>query len=317
MREEKPLARNRVAIAESPRLGLANVLPMIGLCFLWGGSFISIKVCLRGIPPVGLSALRFALVSLCLGLYLHWRGLGLWFGRESFRWLAASGLLLTAQMAILFVGMQFTTAGRASILLNLQPFFVLFVAHFFLDRDPLTTRKVLGMTVAFVGVVVLFADRWTAVDAWGLVGDSLIVLSAMGWSLQVFLLKRPLAHLPPAGVVAWQSLFVAVVGGIVALVVEGRNGYNITPLVLVAFLYLSLVAAAFCYVVYTHLVQRTLATQLHSFVFLTPVFSVIGGAILLGEAVGWPLLVGLVGVATGVIVVNTGLDVTPLPEGGG
>ncbi|MFQ6671804.1 MAG: DMT family transporter [Candidatus Tectimicrobiota bacterium] len=307
----------RVATVESPRLDLASVLTMTGLCTLWGGSFISIKFSLRGIPPVGLVGLRFALVALCLWAYLRWQGLGLWFGRESFRWLAASGLLMSIQMSILFVAMQFTTAGRASILLNLQPFFVLLMAHFFLDRDPLTIRKVLGMTVAFAGVVVLFADRWTAVERLGLMGDSLIVLSAFGWSLQIVLLKRPLAHLPPAGVVAWQSLFVAVIGGLAALLIEGRSGYNITPVVVVAFLYLSLVAAAFCFVVYVHLVQRTLATQLHSFAFLTPVFSVLGGAILLGEAVGWPLLVGLVGVATGIVVVNSGPAAAPLPEGGG
>ena len=306
------------ASLERPRLDLLSVLTIMGLCFLWGGSFISIKVCLRGVPPMGLAALRFGLVALCLGLYLRWRGLSFWFGRETFRWLAVSGLLLSAQMLILFVGMQFTAAGRSAILLNLQPFFVLLVAHFFLDRDTLTPRKVSGTTVAFAGVVVLFAARWTAVDALGMLGDSLIVLSAMGWSLQVLLLKRPLAHLPPASVVTWQSLFVAVVGGTVALALEGRDGYHITPLIVVAFLYLSLVAAAFCYVVYIHLVQRTLATQLHSFVFLTPVFSVMGGAILLGEAVGWSLVVGLVCVATGIIIVNSGRTTpAPLPEGGG
>lgn len=308
---------HRVAAIESPRLDLASVLSMSGLCFLWGGSFISIKVCLRGIPPFGLAALRFAVVAICLVPYLRWRGIGLWFGRETFRWLAASGLLLCVQMVVLFVGMKFTTAGRASILLNVQPFFVLLLAHFFLDRDPLTLRKFAGMAVAFAGIAVLFADRWTAPEPWGLVGDALIVLSALGWAVQIVLLKRPLAHLPPVGVVAWQSLFVATVVGLMALFVEGSVGYRVTPVLIVAFLYLSLVAAAFCFVVYTHLVQRTLATQLHSFVFLTPVFGVMGGALLLGEVVGWALLAGLVGVAVGIIIVNSGPSPTFLPEGGG
>jgi drug/metabolite transporter (DMT)-like permease len=220
-------------------------------------------------------------------------------------------------MAGYFVGMQFTTAGRAAILLNVQPFFVLLVAHRFLRGDPLTGRKFLGMAVAFLGVVVLFADRWTSADAWGLIGDSLIVLSALGWAVQIVLLKRPLSQIPPASVVAWQSLVVALVMGGLALGLEGVDGYRFTADVVVAFLYLSLVAAAFCFVVYVGLVQRTLATQLHSFVFLTPVFGVLGGALLLKEAVGWPLLAGLLGVATGIVIVNSGPGVAHLPEGGG
>lgn len=311
------MSDHRVATIESPRLDMASVLAMSGLCFLWGGSFISIKVCLRGIPPFGLAALRFAVVALCLVPYLRWKGIGLWFGREAFRWLAASGLLLCAQMVVLFVGMKFTTAGRASILLNVQPFFVLLLAHFFLDRDSLTLRKFAGMAVAFAGIVVLFADRWTATEPWGLVGDMLIVLSALGWAVQIVLLKRPLARIPPVGVVAYQSFFVASVVGLVAMVFEGPEGYRITPVLVVAFLYLSLVAAAFCFVVYTNLVQRTLATQLHSFVFLTPVFGVMGGALILGEALGWPLLAGLLGVAVGIVIVNSGPSPTFLPEGGG
>lgn len=310
------MAKERLALMESPRLDAASVLAMTGLCFLWGGSFITIKVCLRGIPPLGLAALRFAVVALCLVPYLWWRGIRLWHGRQTFRWLAVSGLLLCVQMVVLFVGMQFTSAGRASILLNVQPFFVLLLAHFFLDRDTLTARKLAGMGVAFLGIVVLFADRWTAASRWGLVGDSLIVLSALGWAVQIILLKRPLGHLPPVSVVTWQSFFVAGGVGLVALAVEGPRGYSITPVLIVSFLYLSLVAAAFCFVVYTHLVQRTLATQLHSFVFLTPVFGVMGGAVLLGEAVGWPLLVGLVGVASGIIIVNSGAAPAALPEGG-
>ncbi len=310
------MSDHRVAMIESPRLDLTSVLAMSGLCLLWGGSFISIKVCLRGIPPFGLAALRFAVVALCLVTYLRWRGIGLWFGRVTFRWIAASGLLLCVQMVVLFVGIKFTTAGRASILLNLQPFFVLLMAHFFLDRDSLTVRKLMGMAVAFLGIVVLFSDRWTATEPWGLVGDILVVMSALGWSMQIVLLKRPLSHLPPESVVAWQSFFVTSVVGVVALVFEGPEGYRITPIVVGAFLYLSLVAA-FCFVVYVHLVQRTLATQLHSFVFLTPVFAVMGSALLLGEAVGWPLLAGLFGVAVGIVIVNSGPSPTFLPEGGG
>jgi drug/metabolite transporter (DMT)-like permease len=311
------LAGNRVVAAEKPHLDVSSVLAMAGLCFLWGGSFISVKVCLQGIPPLGLAALRFVVVALCLVPYLRLKGTGLWFGREAFGWLAASGLLLCVQMVMLFVGMQFTTAGRASILLNVQPFFVLLVAHYFLDRDPMTARKVVGMTVALAGIVVLFADRWTATEPWGLVGDSLIVLSALGWAIQIVLLKRPLRSLPPEGVVAWQSFFVAGVVGVLALALEGGDGYHITPTLVVAFLYLALVAAAFCFVVYTHLVQRTLATQLHSFIFLTPVFGVMGGALILGEAVGWPVLAGLAGVAAGIIIVNSGPSPAALHEGGG
>lgn len=311
------MAEHRIAAAESPRLELTSVLAMMGLCFLWGGSFITAKVCLRGIPPMGLAALRFSLVLVVLLPYMRWRGIGLWFGAGAMRWLAASGLLLCFQMVVLFVGMQFTTAGRASILLNVQPFFVLLLAHFLLDRDPLTWRKLIGMSVAFAGIVVLFADRWSSPEPLGLVGDLLIVTSALGWAVQIVLLKKPLAHLPPESVVAWQSLFVALVVGLVALAFEGMGGYHITAAVLVAFLYLALVAAAFCFVVYVHLVQRNLATKLHSFVFLTPVFGVIGGALLLGEKVGWPLLAGLVGVGAGIIIVNSDPAEALLPEGGG
>ena len=109
---------------KSPPLDIAAMLFLLFLCLIRGGNFIAIKVSLSGLKPLLSSGGRNFIAASVLIFYV-------WCMRRQFRYprqqvviLLFMGVVLAANFAIVYSGMQYTTASRSSIILNAQPLFV-------------------------------------------------------------------------------------------------------------------------------------------------------------------------------------------------
>ncbi len=99
------------------------------------------------------------------------------------------GIVLAANFAIVYSGMQYTTASRSSIILNVQPLFVALLTRFFLKGDKVTSRKFLGLMLSFIGIVVVFADKDSSLAFQTIIDDLMILCAAFIWSILVILRK--------------------------------------------------------------------------------------------------------------------------------
>ena len=143
-------------------LNAGAVAMVLLLSALWGGNTVAVKIGVADSPPLMLAALRFAIGGACVV------GWGL-FTRASFRLepgegipLLGLGLLFAVQLGLLNVGVWLSTAGRASVLLNAYPVYIVPLAHLLVPGDRLTAAKLGGVLLGFAGVLVLFADQLLA-----------------------------------------------------------------------------------------------------------------------------------------------------------
>ena len=285
-------------------LDLRAIIALVVLCGSWGLGNVAIKIALLGIPPLFQLGARSALAALLVFLWCLVRRKPI-FERDGTLWPGlAAGLLFALEFLAIFLGMQWTTASRAVIFIYLSPFVVALCGHFFLS-EPLNARKLVGLVLAFAGLVVGFSEALAFPSRTMLFGDLLCVAAAILWGLTTVVIKgSALARAPAEKTLLYQLGVSAVFGIAVSVGIGEIINPRLALAVLPAFLYQAIWVAAVTYVAWFALIRAYPVSLLSAFTFLTPLFGVAFGAALLHEPISRSLIAALLMVAAGIYLVN-------------
>jgi drug/metabolite transporter (DMT)-like permease len=283
-------------------IDLATALFVSALFVVWGGNVVAIKVGLAGLPPLGMAALRFLLAALVLAAWM--RAQGIPFrpeNRQEVLHHVLNGVAFATQIALFYMGVKFTSASHASVLINSNPFFVLLLAHFFVEGDRLTGPKLTGLSLAFVGVVFLFAEQ---LSGGGWMGNALVVLSAALLGGRIVYVKRLIATIEPSHVVFWQMVVGVPLFLLGNVAVEAGRPWVFSLPIVLAVLFQGIVIGGFCFLASTILLQRHNPSALSVFSFIIPLSGVALSHLILGDPLTANLLTSASLVALGIILVH-------------
>jgi drug/metabolite transporter (DMT)-like permease len=269
---------------------------------IFGGSYTAGKVALHDLPVFGLLALRMGITTLALGAYALWAGIPLVQRGSALRYMLLQTAIFCASQALLFVGLGMTSAGRAAILFNMQPFFTLLLLPLFVPSEHLTPRRWLGTAAAFAGVALVLSER--GVGGGVLLGDLLALVAALGWTGNIILNKR-MPEFNAVSMVFWNCAGAVPLFAVLSLAVEPGDAWRFTAPALAGALYLGLIGACLGFVLAAWLTRTYSASRVNVFVFLSPVFGVLIGWAVLGEAVSALQAMGALAVAAGILIVTT------------
>jgi drug/metabolite transporter (DMT)-like permease len=285
-------------------LDLRAAAILVVLCSSWGLNQVAIKATLAGIPPAMQMGVRSAIAAALVFLWCMLRGKRLFVPDKSLWPGLTVGLLFGLEFLAIFWGLQRTTASRGVIFIYLSPFVVALGGHFFLG-EPLGLRKLAGLVSAFLGVVLVFSDALSLPSRDALLGDALCVLGAVLWGSTTVLIKGSvLREISAEKTLLYQLAVSVAVGLAVSFAIRERVDLTSAVVVLPAFLYQAVWVAAITYVAWFGLMREYPASLLSAFTFLTPLFGVAFGAVLLHEPLSPRLLLALVLVACGIYLVN-------------
>ena len=268
-----------------------------------GGSYTAGKIALQDLPVCGLLLLRMLVAAGVLAAYARWAQVPLAFRGRAAWFVLAQTVFFIASQTLLFVGLTMTSAGRAAILFNMQPFFTLLLLPLFVPAEHLTLRRWLGTGVAFAGVALVLAERGTAGGS--LLGDALVLLAALGWTANVVLNKTMPRDVDPVSMIFWSAAGAIPVLGVLTLALEPQAVWNFSAAAIGSVLYLGVLAAGVGFVLIVWLTRTYSASRVNVFVFLSPVFGVLFGWALLAEPITALQAMGALGVAAGILVVTT------------
>ncbi|AZN99967.1 DMT family transporter [Mesorhizobium sp. M9A.F.Ca.ET.002.03.1.2] len=276
---------------------------MVGLTFSWGLNYVAAKVSYAGYDPVFLSIARSVIGGLCVVVWCRWRGIALLTPDGTLGAGILAGALFGFEFLFLYVGLEQTTVARNTLLVNTMPFWVLVGGHFLLG-ERITARRLVGLLLAFAGLVAVFSDKLSADNGATLTGDLLSLGAGILWALTYIVIKRTkLAETSAEKLLLYQLAGAAVVGALV-LPFAGPPVRNFAALPTLALLFQAVYIVAFTYVLWFWLLRRYPASGLSSFTFLSPVFGVLCGAMFLGEALTIRIFLALGLIAAGLIIVN-------------
>jgi len=140
-------------------LSLSAGIFTVCLCTLFGANAVAIKVSLTGLGVFTTAGLRFGIASIAIFSWASFTGRSFVIKKGQIPQLLVISVLFSVQMSLFYLGLSKSNASRGTLLLNIQPFFVLFLAHFFIPGDRITARKTLGIIMGFSGVAFVFLEK--------------------------------------------------------------------------------------------------------------------------------------------------------------
>jgi drug/metabolite transporter (DMT)-like permease len=284
--------------------GRAMVI-VVSLCFLWGLNQVSIRVANQGVSPIFQAAIRSIVASALVVLWARLRGLPLVHRDRTLLHGLAIGLLFGTEFAFVYLGLNYTTASHAVIFLYTAPLFVALGAHWLLPAEPITGRKLLGVVLAFAGVVATLWDSLEYPTRLQLLGDLLSMTGGLLWAATSLYLKRVVrTSMTPSQMLFYQLGFSAVQLSLMSLLFEPRFVSDLTPLVLACMAYQGIIVAFASYLVWFWLIQVYPVSNISGFTFFTPIFGILLGGLLLQEPLTVKLLIGGALVTGGMVLVN-------------
>ena len=275
------------------------------LCVLWGANTVAIKFSLSGLGPFTSAAVRFGISALFLWVWARISGRPLRPAPGQLRPMMINSLLFSLQLSLVYVGFTATNASRGALLTNLQPFFLLFLAHFFLAGDRITLLKLIGLILGFSGAACVFLDR-PSMSGNFMAGDLLLLASTFIWACSAAFTKHLVRSISSVQIVFYQLLFSLPLFGLGAWVWDAPMVSRIDDGIVAAIAFQVVLTTSFAFVAWTRLMQTYGAVALHSFVFLIPVSGVFLAGIVLGEPITEMILLALVLITAGILTVQLG-----------
>lgn len=271
-------------------------------CMFWVLQQILVKLTLPEVPPVMQAALRCVGATLLLFVWCRWRGIAL-FRRDGSLWAGLlAGALFAAEFAFIYQGLLHTSASRLTVFLYTSPFWVAALVPVFVKSEHLRPLQWLGLVCAFIAVVFALREGMGGGSARG---DLMGLLAGAFWGLTTVSIRATnLTRISPEKLLFYQIAFTAVSLSGVSLALGETWSFNWSRMAWTIMAVQAGVGAFASYLVWMWMLGRYPATKISVFVFLTPLFALLFGALLLGEAVTPTLLASLALVAAGIVLVN-------------
>jgi drug/metabolite transporter (DMT)-like permease len=286
-------------------LDLAAMAMLVVLCASWGLQQVSIKVAIEGVTPLLQAGIRSVGAALLVGVWARCRKIRLLDKDGTFYWGIAAGLLFAGEFLLLYWGLEFTHASRSAVLMYVSPFVVALGAYLFIPGERLRPIQVGGLCCAFAGLLAAFSESLILPTYRMLIGDLMVFAAGILWGATTVLIKAsPLVRVDPAKTLLYQLAVSAVVLPIGSVLLGEAGITRMTPVIAACIAYQVVWVAAITYLAWFWLIRRYPPSRLASFTFLTPLFGVLGGGLLLGEPMTPQLTLALVLVCAGIYLVN-------------
>ncbi|APA87025.1 DMT family transporter [Paraburkholderia sprentiae WSM5005] len=291
------------------------ILLMVGLCAIWGLQQVAIKSTNAAVPPVFQAGLRSAIASVLVWAWARSRGTPLFRDDGTLGAGLLAGVLFAAEFICIFLGLTLTSASRMAVFLYTAPCFTALGLHWFVDGERMRRIQWLGIIVAFAGMALAFADGFVHAGPGasgaqgstlaGAAGDALGVLAGITWAATTVVVRGSrLAHTSASKTLLYQLMVSAVVLLALALGLGQARVENVTPLALASLAYQAVIVAFVSYLLWFWLLTRYIASRLSVFSFLTPLFGVSFGVLLLRESFSAGFLIAALLVLIGIALVN-------------
>ncbi len=277
--------------------------------FVWGSTFLAIRVGVREVPPFLLAGMRFLVAGIVLYGWMRARGTRSPTRRE---WAGATLLALlifVCDYGLLFWAERRVPSGIAAVMLATIPVFMALSEIVILKTQRLTMRLAVALVVGIGGVAVLVSHSVSFGDApIDPVGACALIAAAISWSAASALTRKlalPAEKAMSSGV---QMLAGGVLLVLTAALLGEFRGFHIEMVSVKAWLaltYLIVAGSIIGFTAYVWLIHHESPTKVGTYAYVNPVVAVLVGYFFGGEALGARTVAGAALVLVSVVVITT------------
>ncbi|MGF6311993.1 drug/metabolite transporter (DMT)-like permease [Bradyrhizobium sp. i1.8.4] len=288
---------------------------MLMLCVSWGFNQLAVKLALPDVPPM-LQAMIRSSGALPVMLIVGWlRGVKFFERDGTLLPGVIAGLMFGCEFVLIFSGLVFTSASRASVFLYTAPFFVALGSHQFLG-ERLSTVQWSGLALSFAGVALAIGVPQPNVDATVLLGDLMVVGGGALWAATTLVAKGTgLRRAAPEKALGYQVAISIPILGFAAWIAGERIEHVPSALSISLLAYQAVWVVGCTFVIWFAMVKTYSASKLSAFTFVTPLFGVVAAYFVMHDTLTPVFGVAALLVIAGLYLVNKpDPKVTPDPN---
>ena len=297
-------------MATEPRPATWKILLAFSIIyFVWGSTFLAIRVGVREVPPLILAAIRFSIAGLALYAWISARGEAQPTARE---WRSASllGLIIFVfDYGLLFWSEQRVPSGVAAVMLATIPVFMALSEIIILRTQRLTIRLVVALLIGIFGVAILMAHSLklggAPVDK---IGALALIFASISWSIASILSRK--IPLPQSKLMS--SAAQMLTGGVLLTILAASLGdfhsfhpAAVSRAVWFSLLYLIVAGSIIGFTAYVWLLHHESPTKVGTYAYVNPIVAVLVGYFLGGEELTTRTILGSLCILVSVIVITT------------
>ena len=289
---------------ERKTLDATAVSVMVLLTALWGLQQVTIKLIAADVSLVMQAAIRSIVATALLLIWAKTNRIAVFARDGTLAAGVAAGLLFAFEFVFIYAGLGYTNASRMSVFVYLAPPLTALGLHFFVSGERLGLWQWSGVLVAFIGLVVAFAEGFSSNlnTFWG---DLCGVIAALLWASTTVLIRATsLARATATKTLFYQLAVSAAVLPVASLALGEQGVVTVTPLVLASLAYQGVIVAFASYLAWFWLLTRYLAARLSVLSFLTPLFGMVSGVVFLSEPLSAHFALAAILIAAGIALVN-------------
>ena len=281
------------------------------LSFLWGTSFMAIKLGVEFMPPVLFAAVRYDIAGVLMLGYVAATA-GEWRPRSRADWLTVlvgATLIIALYNAFLFIGQQGVTSGVGAILIGMNPILATGFSRVLLPQEQFGGIETVGLLLGFLGVGLVAFPESTSSLAADLVAPAFVLSAAGCVAFGSVAIQRIDSDIGTEGMVAWSTAVGALLLHVMSAgrPAESVADVTVTPVAVVSVVYLAVFASAVGYVIYFELLDRLGAIEINLVSYSVPVFATLSGWLVLDESLDTAAVAGFVVIFVGFLLLKQGL----------
>lgn len=287
-------------------------LALLGVSFCWGSSFAVAKIGVQELAPINLVIMRFLIASIFMGGILLFQRKFKLQKKDIPHFLFWGFIAISSYFAIQYTAIKYTSSVNAALIVATSPIFTVIFSRF-LGEAKINLRIILGIIVAFSGVVLLITNG-TMIALFTfetLMGDMLLLSNAIIWGLFTAYGKSVMKNYSPFAAMTYVHIFgttmllpLIFLRSPLATVPLYQEIMQISLPTICAIIYLAIFCSAYSYYIWYRAVEEIGAVKTSVFSYFNPVVAIFAGYILLDEALKIYSFVGGVIVLTGVTIIN-------------
>ena len=277
--------------------------------FVWGSTFLAIRIGVHEVPPLLFAAMRFVAAGAVLFGWMMSKGECLPSGRQWGSVVVIASLIFVLDYGLLFWAEQRVASGIAAVMLAMIPAFMALAEIIFLKTQRLTVRLALALLVGIGGVAVLMSHSFdlggAAIETTGAVA---LIVASLSWSVASVLtrvLPLPESKVMSSGAQMLTGGLLLVVAALAFGEFRGFHPGSVSRGTWLALLYLIVAGSIVGYTAYVWLIHHESPTKVGTYAYVNPVVAVVIGYFFGGEALGLRTVLGTAFVLVSVVVITT------------
>lgn len=278
---------------------------MMMICAIWGLQQVAIKAAEPDISAVLQIAIRSGIAALAVYLLARYRREKFVFDRPTLLAGLCVGFLFALEFFFVSEGLRYTSASHMAVFLYTAPLFSAIGLHFVIRHERLSLIQWVGIAIAFGGVVLAISGMSGSSGAENpLRGDIYGLLAGMSWGASTIVIRTTgLANCSSKQTLLFQLSGACILLSLLAITTESVH-FTLTALAWTSLIFQTLVVSFISYLIWFSLLRHYQASSLGILTFMTPIFGILAGVVILGEPLQIEFVLGSILIVLGLIVVS-------------